>query len=216
MKAGRSHTPKGRRARDRIVAAAELLLASRGIHGTSMRDVAAAAELPLASTIYHFARKEQLYAAVLGQIADQLMGELDRAGAVAPVKGDPTERSVGAVDALARAMVRWASRYPHGVRLLLRELLDNPTRVARAKQLPLAPFVARATAIVAAGTRAGVVDVTGPEAAVLHLVGGLSYVIVARPTMARIVGRAAIRTLGARYPADALVFARRTLGLPAA
>ncbi|MBL0219325.1 MAG: helix-turn-helix transcriptional regulator [Myxococcales bacterium] len=39
----RSHTPKGRQTRDRIVSVAEALLAERGFHGTSMRDIAAAA-----------------------------------------------------------------------------------------------------------------------------------------------------------------------------
>src|SRR3569832_191990 len=65
----RSQTPTGMRARDRILIAAERLIAERGFYGTSMRDIASAARLPLATTVYHFAKKEQLYASILGDIA---------------------------------------------------------------------------------------------------------------------------------------------------
>ena len=41
----RSQTPKGQRARAKILAAAETLLVTRGFHGTSVRDIAAAAGL---------------------------------------------------------------------------------------------------------------------------------------------------------------------------
>ena len=75
----RSHTPKGTRARDKILRVAERLLASAGFYGTSMRDVADAAGVPLASVVYHFAKKEQLYAAVLTEIGDHLVSEMTRA-----------------------------------------------------------------------------------------------------------------------------------------
>ena len=73
----RSQTPKGRRMRDKILVAAERLFTTHGFHGTSMRDAASAAGLPLATTVYHFARKEQLYAAVLDNIGNQLLESFD-------------------------------------------------------------------------------------------------------------------------------------------
>lgn len=181
----RSHTPKGRRARDAIVAHAEGLLAARGFHGTSMRDIAAAARLPLATVVYHFARKEQLYAAVLGAIGDELVRDL---------------AAIETTDALAAALVAWTMRNPQRVRLLLRELLDNPVRVSRAAHLPLAPFLERAAAI------------SGSELSVLHAVGGLSYVIAAQPTVARIVGPERAKHLAAER--EALAFVRRVFGEP--
>ena len=212
----RSHTPKGRQTRDRIVSVAEALLAERGFHGTSMRDIAAAADLPLASTIYHFAKKEQLYKEVLDGIAAELMHELDLAIGPARIKGDLVERFVAPVDALALALVRWTLRYPARVCLLLRELLDNPTRVARAARLPLGPFLERASAMVTSGVRAGVLEVRTPETAVLHVVGGLHYVVAARPTVARIVGAARAKKIESQYEREAIAFARHTLGVPAA
>ena len=114
MPAIRSHTPKGQSTREHIVAAAERLFATGGFHGTSTRDVAAAARLPLASLVYHFARKEQLYAAVLEGIGAELVaviGELDFYDLV-PV------------------LVDWTLENPERLTLLVRELLDNPVRVA--------------------------------------------------------------------------------------
>ncbi len=205
----RSHTPKGRRARARIVAAAERLLAIRGFHGTSMRDVASAARLPLATIVYHFARKELLYAAVLDAIGGAVVRELASGGGGAGAGGtgaDPRARA----DAAACALVRWSLRNPSRVRLLLRELLDNPARVARASRLPLAPVLVEATALVGAGARAG----AHPELAVLHVVGAVSYVVAAQPTVARIVGPARAARLAAASEREAIACARRVLGLP--
>jgi AcrR family transcriptional regulator len=195
----RSQTPKGQRARSRILAAAEALFVTHGFHGTSVRDIAAGAELPLATIVYHFARKEQVYAAVLEAIADELVRELDA------LEGD----AVAKVEGFATALVRWTVRRPGRVQLLLRELLDNPSRVARASQFPLASFLKRASELVAA---ARVNDQT-PELVVLHLVGAVSYVVAAWPTVERIVGRTRARQIAEASEAEALAFARRVLGL---
>jgi AcrR family transcriptional regulator len=207
----RSHTPKGRRARARILAAAERLLAVRGFHGTSVRDVAAAARLPLASVVYHFARKEQLYAAVLEAIGGELHRAIVAAGAGAgAAEAGPLARA----DAFARALVRWSLGNPGRVRLLLRELLDNPARVARASRLPLAPVLTEAAALVGATGATGAAPAV-PELAVLHVVGAVSYVVAAQPTVARIVGPARAARLAAASEREAIACARRVLGLPA-
>jgi AcrR family transcriptional regulator len=208
LSADRSLTPKGRRAYARILVSAEPLFATCGFHGTSMRDVAAAADLPLATVVYHFARKQQLYAAVLAAIGRELELALE-----AVVRtSDPRARIVG----FAAMLVRWLLAYPQRVRLLLRELLDNPVRVARAAQLPLAAFLVRATALVDDGRAAGVLAVERPALAVLHLIGGVSYVVAARPTLERIRRRTAGRGIPPvveRYERDAFAFACHVLGV---
>ena len=192
----RSQTPKGKRARDRILAAAERLIAARGFYGTSMRDIAAAAKLPLATTVYHFAKKEQIYAAVLGAIADDLDTRLQVA--LGEQLRDP-------LDALAVALVRWSAAHPGHVKLLLREVLDNPARVANASRLPLAPFLAKASALLASRGAAQ------PEVAVLHLVGAISYFVAAWPTVERIVGAARAKQITAAYEREAIAFAHQIL-----
>ena len=199
----RSHTPKGTRARDNIVRVSERLLASTGFHGTSMRDVADAAGLPLASVVYHFAKKEQLYAAVLTEIGAQLVVQLDDA------LDDEDRPWATRLDAVVRSLVGWTSSHPGRVKLLLRELLDNPARVARASKLPLAPVLLRLSDFVAAGIRAGAFRRMVAETAVLHLVGAVSYFAAARPTVRRIVGPARDRHISSSYEREAIGFARR-------
>ena len=199
----RSHTPKGSRARDKIVRVAERLLASSGFHGTSMRDVAEAAGLPLASVVYHFARKEQLYAAVLTEIGGHLVSEMTRA------LNDEDQPWATRLDTIVRGLVAWTAAHPGRVKLLLRELLDNPARVARAAKLPLAPVLLRLSEFVAAGMRAGAFRRVVPETSVLHLVGAVSYFVAARPTVRRIVGPARDRQMSSSYEREAIGFARR-------
>lgn len=183
----RSHTPKGARARSRILRAAEGLVVTHGFHGTSMRDVAKRAELPLATVVYHFARKEQLYAALLHEIGGELVARLETS------------------EDFVEDLVAWTREQPGRVKLLVRELLDNPTRVRTATQLPLGPFLVRAAARVGG---------EHPEIAVLHVVGALSYVAAAWPTVERIVGASRARRMHADYEREALHFARRSLEKP--
>ena len=201
----RSHTPKGTRARDKIVHVAERLLAEAGFHGTSMRDVADAAGVPLASVVYHFAKKEQLYAAVLTEIGAQLAVQLEDALDDDEAHTPWTTR----LDAVVRSLVAWTSTHPGRVKLLLRELLDNPARVARASKLPLAPILLRLTQFVVAGIRLGAFRPVVPETAVLHLVGAVSYFTAARPTVRRIVGQVRDRRLSSSYEREAIALARR-------
>lgn len=200
----RSHTPKGARARDKILAVAERLLAEHGFHGTSMRDVAEAAGIPLANVVYHFARKEKLYAAVLAAIGEPLARDL--AALLAEDASFPAR-----LDAVVRALVGWSRREPRQVKLLVRELLDNPSRVAKATKLPLSPVLEGLAAFVEEGARAGAFRDVVSEAAALHLVGALSYFVAARPTLRRIVGTAREAKIEARYEREAIAFARSML-----
>ncbi len=201
----RSHTPKGARARGKIVRVAEGLLASTGFHGTSMRDVAEAAGLPLASVVYHFAKKEQLYAAVLAEIAEHLVSVMTRA------LEDEDQPWATRLDTIVRSLVAWTATHPGRVKLLLRELLDNPARIARARasRLPLAPVLLRLSEFVAAGVRAGAFRPVVPETSVLYLVGAVSYFVAARPTVRRIVGPARYGRMSSSYEREAIGFARR-------
>jgi AcrR family transcriptional regulator len=183
----RSHTPKGARARRKILRAAEALVVTHGFHGTSMRDVAKRAELPLATVVYHFAKKEQLYAALLHEIGGELVTRLE------------------STDDFVADLVAWVREQPGRAKLLVRELLDNPTRVRTATQLPLAPFLLRASARVGG---------EHPEIAVLHVVGALSYVAAAWPTVERIVGASRARRMHSDYEREALRFARSVLEKP--
>jgi AcrR family transcriptional regulator len=209
--ASRSHTPKGKKSREHILAAAERQFAAHGFHGTSMRDVADAADVPVAGVVYHFGRKEALYAAVLTEIAQELERDLglERLGEGAPFPAVDASFYVTQLDDVVLALVHWADERPDRVRLLLREIVDNPSRVARAEKLPLAPVLTSMSAFIQAGSVAGVFRVETPEIAVLHIVGAVSYVVAARPTVRRILGVDPSKA----YAREAVLFARQVVGL---
>ena len=77
----------GRATRDRVLAAAERLFATRGIDAVSVRDITEAAGANLAAVNYYFGSKHGLIVAIVQQRADQLaqrraelLDELDASG----------------------------------------------------------------------------------------------------------------------------------------
>jgi AcrR family transcriptional regulator len=61
----RSHTPKGKHTRERILAVAEELYAEHGFHGTSMRDIAREAHIAEGLIYHYFAGKRDLFRAII-------------------------------------------------------------------------------------------------------------------------------------------------------
>ncbi|EME15420.1 TetR/AcrR family transcriptional regulator [Rhodococcus triatomae] len=81
-----SRDPEGRR-RALVQAAAELLVETGDL---THRQVAARADVPLGATTYYFAKLDDLRAAALERLADELTEELAEIGAqVEAAKGDP-------------------------------------------------------------------------------------------------------------------------------
>lgn len=175
-------TERGLRARARILDAAESLFCRRGFHGASVRDVAGAAGSPTASLLHHFPSKQKLYGAVLARIA----ADLDAVIATAlDSKAGPVRR----LERLCRAVIDWCNDSNGRSNLLLRELLDNPDRLATSKRLPLSPVVARIETFLREGQSAGAFRKTDPLLFVAHAVGSASYYAAAKPTLARIGSR---------------------------
>jgi AcrR family transcriptional regulator len=154
----------------------------RGFHGASVRDAAAAAHKPTASLLHHFPTKQKLYAAVLVRIA----ADLD---AVVAAALDSTSAPVARLERLCRATIDWCNADHGRSGLLVRELLDNPSRLATSKQLPLAPVMARIETFIREGQGARSFRKTDPTIFVAHLVGSASYFAAAKPTLARIGSR---------------------------
>lgn len=176
-------TPKGERARQQILDAAERLFAARGLHGTSVRDVAGELGIPTASLLHHFPRKQHLYGAVLRRIAEQLAEVLER-GTEGP--GDhPTK-----LRRLTRRFWRWSQDEPDHCVLLLRDMLDRSDDIQDAGEMPLAPVIGRFAHFIREGQAAGAFRAIDPVSFVIHLAGSVSYFGVALPALTRILGRA--------------------------
>ncbi|MCH9681556.1 MAG: TetR/AcrR family transcriptional regulator [Deltaproteobacteria bacterium] len=176
-------TAKGERARQQILDAAERLFAARGVHGTSVRDVAGELQIPTASLLHHFPRKERLYGAVLRRIAAHLAEVLER-GTQGP--GELATK----LRRLIRRFWRWSQDRPDHCVLLLRDMLDPGTRIDQAREVPLAPVIDRFAEFIREGQAAGVFRPIDPVMFVMHLAGSVSYFRVALPALSRAVARA--------------------------
>lgn len=176
-------TAKGERARQQILDAAERLFAARGVHGTSVRDVAGELGIPTASLLHHFPRKERLYGAVLERIAVEL-GQVLHRGTEGP--GDHATK----LRRLTRRFWRWSQDRPDHCVLLLRDMLDRGARIEEASRLPLTPVLERFTAFIREGQAAGAFRPIDPVMFVVHLAGSVSYFGVALPVLARGLHRA--------------------------
>ena len=98
---------------DRILASAERLFAEHGLSGASVSQLAKGADLAKASLLHHFPTKRALYAAVLEDVAADVLASVS-----------PATTLQGALLALCS----WMARRPTAARLILRELIDNPAR----------------------------------------------------------------------------------------
>lgn len=174
-------TAKGDRARQQILDVAERLFAARGMHGTSVRDVAGELGIPTASLLHHFPRKQRLYGAVLERIAEHLADVLERG---TEGSGDHATK----LRRLTRRFWRWSQDRPDHCVLLLRDMLDRS--IEQANRLPLSPVIERFAAFIREGQAAGAFRPIDPVMFVVHLAGSVSYFGVALPALSRSVGRA--------------------------
>jgi len=187
-------TAKGDRARQQILDAAERLFAARGVHGTSVRDVAGELSIPTASLLHHFPRKQRLYGAVLERIAVALAEVLERGTEGA---GDHATK----LRRLTRRFWRWSQARPDHCVLLLRDMLDRGPSLEEHSRLPLRPVIERFAVFLREGQAAGVFRPVDPVMFVIHLAGSVSYFGVALPVLSRVVGRAP-HTLVRNYRRD--------------
>ena len=178
--------------RERLLVAAEELLASRGFAGTSVRAIAASVGIANASLMYHFPSKRRLYAAVLTRIADSIR---EVTAEVGDGSGDPAAQ----IRAVVHRLLAWTEAHPDYLQIIVRELMENPNRIADAHRWPLAEFVAAVRKPVehwAKGARGVAVD---PTAFVIHLIGAVSYFAIATPTLAQVAGGADAKELAGAY-----------------
>src|SRR4051812_18976773 len=108
--------------RARIVDAAMSLFAERGYAGVSTRQLGRRAAVNIATLNYHFGGKQQLYEAVVDEVYRRVRGELAATlRPTASIAADGRARLREIVASFYRAL----RRERDGVRLILREVLDN-------------------------------------------------------------------------------------------
>ena len=171
--------PGDSQTRERIVALAVGSFAERGFAGTSVREIATAAGITNASLLHHYRGKRALYGAVLERIADSLSVWSE------PPPGVSAEDRVLAT---VLGYVEWSRAHAPYARIILRELLDNHDRAARARRWYLGPVMRRAVERLEVAQADGELGAFDAAMFMAQQIGAVAYFFAAEPTMRRILG----------------------------
>ncbi len=101
----------------RLLQAAETVFAERGFSGATTAEIAARAKLPKANLHYYFRTKAELYRAVLANVLELWLDELDR---FMPER-DPSE----AVAEYIAAKLKWSRMRPNASKVFANEILHG-------------------------------------------------------------------------------------------
>lgn len=126
------------RTRQRILDVAIDLFGTRGVDAVSLDEIARDVGVRKQTILYWFPSKDELVAAVLEQVAAELLVVID--AAIRSSSDDPLER----IDAVVRAVFRPAVRRP-ALLGLVREVSRLPAAQADRLRLHVQPMVDRAT-----------------------------------------------------------------------
>lgn len=118
--------------KDRILDAAERLLAKKGFKATSLRAITAEAEVNLAAVNYHFQSKEALIRAVIarriGPVNERRIAMLD---AIYAAAGDEPLPIGAVIDAFIRPVIELRSRTKTIAPIMGRVFTENPEFLER-------------------------------------------------------------------------------------
>ncbi len=181
--------------RDKLLSAAKKQFSEKGFYGASISQVAGEVGLTKQALLYHFKRKEDLYAEVLDGISQRLL-RLVRATVS---RADAPERQFEDIFLGLYAVSR---EYPQDTHILVREVLDNRSRLETAKELYLLPFLAEIVAVVP--RMKGFEDVPPPAAfcMVYQLIGSIEYFVISTPSLKRMYGAETYESYRDHYPIE--------------
>src|SRR5688572_24238262 len=105
--------------RRRVLASALAMFAEHGVDGVSIREIAAAAGVSLATVHHYFGSKEELYAACIDSMYEELVAMRPKLAAELGKGGKPAEL----IDRIVRAAFRFAREHQVEMRLLMRQVM---------------------------------------------------------------------------------------------
>ncbi len=149
--------------RERILAEAMHLVASKGYEATSIQAIADAVGIRKQSLLYHFPSKENLHECLIEQLVARWNDVLPKVMLAAT-------NSRGRFEAVMRTVVEFFAENPDRARLLLREVLDRPEEMRRVMMLHSQVWSSALRNYIQDGQELGSVDPgLDPEAYILHI-----------------------------------------------
>ena len=168
--------------RQQLLDAALRLFARRGFYGASLSGIADELGLTKQALLHHFGTKEKLYGEILVQISEAMLGRLRHAKRA---HASPREQ----LDAFFGDFLESQLADVDRAQILMRELLDNRARAAKARSWYLRPFLEDLVEITRALPSREPIDEPEALAFVYSMLGAVHYFAVSEPTLAQMFGR---------------------------
>lgn len=192
--------------REQLISAAEHLFAERGFYGTSIAAIAEELGLTKQALLHHFGSKEKLYGEVLQRLSAHL---LETTREITGSEMDPATQIIE----LVVAQYREQMNDQDAARLIMRELLDNEQRAAKAGNWYLKPYLETLVDTVLAIETTGTIGRARALALVYQLLGAAHYFAVSQPTLTNIFGTALYRDAQACYEDELRLLIRARLAV---
>ena len=190
--------------RGQFIVAAQHLFAERGFYGTSIAAIAEELGLTKQALLHHFGSKEKLYGEVLQRLSGPL---LENTREIVGSEMDPATQ----LEELVVAQYRGHVHDPDAARLIMRELLDNEQRAAKAGHWYLKPYLETLVGTVLAIESTGAIGRARALALVYQLLGAAHYFAVSQPTLTKIFSKALYRDAQACFEEELRLLIRARL-----
>ena len=178
--------------RQRLLDIAEQLFAERGFYGVSIAAIASEVGFTKQGLLHYFNSKEKLYGAILQRISDDFQ---DHQREALQASEDPAERLEKFYAALAEPTETNVQR----TRLLMRELLDNNERAAKAENWYLRPFLDRLISMVKDVNKSEKLSDAEALAYGYQLLGAVNYFLISTSTLKAIYGAKFIEAISTDF-----------------
>ena len=178
--------------RQRLLDIAEQLFAERGFYGVSIAAIASEVRLTKQGLLHYFNSKEKLYGAIVQRISDDFQ---DHQREALQASEDPAERLEKFYAALAEPTETNVQR----TRLLMRELLDNNERAAKAENWYLRPFLDRLISMVKDVNKSEKLSDAEALAYGYQLLGAVNYFLISTSTLKAIYGAMFIEAISTDF-----------------
>ena len=178
--------------RQRLLNIAEQLFAERGFYGVSIAAIASEVGFTKQGLLHYFNSKEKLYGAILQRISDDFQ---DHQREALQASEDPVERLKKFYAALAEPTETNMQR----TRLLMRELLDNNERAAKAENWYLRPFLDRLISMVKDVNKSEKLSDAEALAYGYQLLGAVNYFLISISTLKAMYGAKFIEAISADF-----------------
>ena len=176
----------------RLLDIAEQLFAERGFYGVSIAAIASEVGLTKQGLLHYFNSKEKLYGAIVQRISDDFQ---DHQREALQASEDPAERLGKFYAALAEPTETNVQR----TRLLMRELLDNNERAAKAENWYLRPFLDRLISMVKDVNKSEKLSDAEALAYGYQLLGAVNYFLISISTLKAMYGAKFIEAISADF-----------------